>query len=127
MNIIKRNKKINFEEVDLVLCKIALVTERTVLPNADIRYEFRIFPEIRILARKFSKFYFEPINYSKDWKEPDYGKLYSGLDVGDRFVESTDNIPIQRIPGIPFTEKELKTKKITLKRIKELEDLLNSK
>lgn len=47
------------------------------------------------------------------------------LFVGDEFVET--DIPMIDCSEIILTKKELKTSKISLKRIREIEDLLNSK
>ena len=132
MSIFKRNKKINFEEVNLILCKLCMITEYETLYNPwRVKAKKIAFPETRILVRLHDNHHFyEPNNYSESWREPDYS-LYNIDEIvryhlGMKLVEKTDGIPIQRIPGITFTEKELKTKKISLKRIKEIEDLLNS-
>lgn len=134
MNIFKRNKKINFEKEDLVLCRIALITDYKVLAYGtrftswDYQTEttWRILPEIRILIRGDSERYYEPNDYFNLYEKREYQKGHEFLREGERFVKQTDNMPIQYIANITLTQKELKTKKISLKRIKEIEDLLNS-
>lgn len=134
MNIFKRNKKINFEKEDLVLCKIALVTDCKIVGYGNniwdysVERTFCVLPEIRILIREFSK-YIEPDDYInfKIFRERTYKTKENYLTIGDRIVKETNNIPIQHLKKIPLTEKERRTGRITLKRIKELEDLLNSK
>ena len=135
MNFFKRNRKINFEKEDLVLCKIALITEYKILEygtsNTSWDYHDKTtwdeLPGIRILIRYDSRHYYEPNDYFELFERRNYQKGYDFLKEGDLFVKETDNIPIQHCKKIILTEKELKTKRITLKRIKELEDLLNSK
>ncbi len=46
--------------------------------------------------------------------------------MGDEFVKVLTTLPIQYNSCIELTDKELRTGKITLKRIRELENLLNS-
>jgi len=135
MNFFKRNRKISFQEEDLVLCRIALVTDYKILEygtrNTSWDYHdqttWRVLPEVRILIREGAEYYYEPHEHFELFGKRRYKKGHGFLKEGDRFVVETNNIPIQYCTEITLTEKELKTKKITLKRIKELENLLNSK
>jgi len=134
MNFFKRNRKINFEKEVLVLCRIALVTDYKILEYGDENtwWDYHsetfwsILPETRILIRSRSDYYYEPDTFWA-WTSIRYQKGYKFLKIGEKFVEKTDDIPIQHIENITLTERKLKTKKISLKRIKELENLLNSK
>lgn len=135
MDFFKRNRKISFEKEDLVLCKIALVTDYKILEYGDENTWWDYcsetlwitFPKTRILIRTNSDCYYEPDDYFNIFERRKYQMGHRYLKVGERFVKETNNIPIQYLKTIILTKKELKTKKISLKRIKELENLLNSK
>lgn len=127
LNFFKR-KQVNFQNKSLVICKMGIVTKKE--NSWDkwgeyIEWKSIALPKYRILVsgRKYIKFY-----------EPDRSKIYypsnysykRRVKIGDLVVK-TATIPIQYVQFIKLTEEEERTKTITIERIKELEDLLNSK
>ena len=135
MNFFKRNRKINFEKEKLVLCRIGLVTDYKILEygtsytswDYKAKTTWQSFPEIRILVKTRFGFYYEPEDFLGLYRDKHYNKGYENVEVGEKFVEKTNDLPIQYFKDIVLTKRELRTKKISLKRIKELENLLNSK
>ena len=130
MNIFKQNKKINFRKDDLVLCRIGIVVNTQIekVSNTNTSWDYSQkttylpIKEKRILIRYYGRYY-EPEDHRYSYAR----KKDSFNTIGDKIVIETDNIPIQYIEEIPLTEKEKRRGKISFRRIKELENLLNSK
>lgn len=141
----KKTPKINFEEEKLVVCYFSVITDYKEWYEGDRTYwrasEIPL-SGIRILVKEERRYsydkYYEPEELLKDYKPAEglefYGKkfYYDSIKelngVGDLKVNPLHNeLPIQYLTQIELTAEELTTKEITLERIKELENLLNSK
>lgn len=132
----KKTPKINFEEEKLVLCYLELITDYKEWIEGNIIHWKALhekIPKIRILVKEKAAFwdrYYEPEELLKDaYHRKCYYDCISKVEgVGDFLVTPLHKgLPIQYLPRISLTEEESMTKEITLERIKELEDLLNSK
>ena len=121
--MIFRKRKINFMNEQLVVCKVAILIESEIPDEVSTfaKAFWLTFPETRILIKKDDGFYYEPNGYS----DRKYQKGCESLKNGSKFVEKECNL-IQEIDSIPWSEKEWRTKKISIKRIREVEKLLNS-
>lgn len=129
----KKTSKINFEEEKLVACYFAVITDHDKWYSGDEVYwesSVRKLPGIRILVKKGSAYtyYYEPEEALKSDGKYYYDRVKFLDGVGNRIVIPLYNgLPIQYLNEIKLTAEELATKRITLERIKELENLLNSK
>ena len=78
-----RDRKIDFSKEELVSCKLAIFVDRSIWLSFD---------KTRILIRRTDGLYYEP-----GCSEEVYQKGYGSLKRGEKFVEKTDDIPIQEI------------------------------
>lgn len=132
-NFFSRYRRINFEKNDLVICRINLITKYEILEygNSHTSWDYHdkttwvVLPKIRILIRG-GYYYYEPDEFYDYFGRTLYQGNHNLLRKGDKFVNEVSPKAIQYIRGITLTEKEQRTKKITIKRIKELENFLNS-
>lgn len=130
----RKTPKINFEEKKLVLCYLEVITDYKRWIEGDRTHwktSQRTIPRIRILVKEKEVFwdkYYEPEESLKDYGKCYYDCISKVEGVGDRIVTPLHKgLPIQYLTEINLTAEETMTKEITLERIKELEDLLNSK
>lgn len=125
----RKFRKIDFKENRLVICTTKVITARKKLDEYTV--ELRSTPsKYRILIehKKYSHTYMgqdpmKPNRYYR-WTKLRKGMFYG--DVGETIIYNFGGVPIESDSRIILTEREKKTGKISLKRIEELEEILNS-
>ena len=135
MNGLRQYRKIDFRRTKLVICKLAIVVKSEILEygNRDTWWDYHHkstwekLPKLKILCKtKYGEFYLRWEDYFSTKASEVYSKDRFDTEVGDLFVLETNDIPIQFDSRITLTEKEKREGKITLKRIEELEKVINS-
>lgn len=133
MSFFKRLRKINFQEKKLVICELGTIISKKGVKlhnTGDRLHDFgvettcRPMKDYRILIMISENSFYEP---QKIKKSHIYHRFKAFHEIGDIVVARCSNIPIQYCTNIKLTEKENKTKRISLERIEELENQLNCK
>lgn len=126
--IFRKFRKISFKENRLVICttKVILGIEKVDKHTSKITStpsKYRILIEHKKNGTYTGEDPMKPNTYYR-WTKLREGSFYG--DVGETIIYNFGGFPIERDSRIVLTEKEKKTGKISLKRIEELEKILNS-
>lgn len=128
-NKIFRNfRKISFKENRLVICTTRVIEGKKRIDKHKSIITSTL-PEYRILIEHKTNGTYTGEDPMKPNTHYRWTKLREGMfygDVGETIIYTFGGIPIERDSRIVLTEKEKKTEKISLKRIEELEKILNS-
>lgn len=127
---LKKIKKINFQENRLVVCELATVIGKKVLEYGTRYTSWDYHEKVTYVRSKRKRILiWERLDcYGDPLEEIHQDLIYHEsdmADVGEVFVCKPKNLLIQYDPRITLTEKEKKTKKISLKRLEEIEGLLS--
>ena len=125
----RKFRKISFRENRLVICTTRVIFSRKKLDEytdeiKSTPSKYRILIEHKINSHTYmGQDPMKPNMYYR-WTKLREGQFYGN--IGETIIYNFGGVPIESDSRIILTEREKKTGKISLKRIEELEEILNS-